>query len=94
MSFRSSSGESERAFERVRRALLQTDDLPFSNVLTAKRLAEVFESEGIDFANVDDDPDVVYTPAVTLWAFLSQMLFTGEQRSCTAKVEKVSGTVY
>jgi hypothetical protein len=70
--------------------LLQTDDLPFSNVLTAKRLAEVFESEGIDFANVDDDPDVVYTPAVTLWAFLSQMLFTGEQRSCTAAVARVA----
>lgn len=90
MSFRSSSGESERAFERVRRALLQTDDLPFSNVLTAKRLAEVFESEGVDFANADDDPDVVYTPAVTLWAFLSQMLFTGEQRSCTAAVARVA----
>lgn len=90
MSFRSSSGESERAFERVRRSWLQADDLPFSNVLTAKRLAEVFESEGIDFANVDDDPDVVYTPAVTLWAFLSQMLFTGEQRSCTAAVARVA----
>ena len=90
MSFRSSSGESGRAFERVRRALLQADDLPFSNVLTAKRLAEVFESEGIDFGNADDDPDVVYTPAVTLWAFLSQMLFTGEQRSCTAAVARVA----
>lgn len=90
MSFRSSSGESVRAFERVRRSWLQADDLPFSNVLTAKRLAEVFESEGIDFANVDDDPDVVYTPAVTLWAFLSQMLFTGEQRSCTAAVARVA----
>jgi hypothetical protein len=28
----------------------------------------------VDFANTDADPDVVYTPAVTLWAFLSQML--------------------
>ena len=71
MSFRSSSGESVRAFERVRRAWLQADDLPFSNMLTAKRLADVFESEGIDFGNADDDPDVVYTPAVTLWAVLS-----------------------
>ena len=90
MSFRSSSGESERAFERVRRSLLQADDLPFSHVLTAERLAEVFESEGVDFANADDDPDVVYTPAVTLWAFLSQMLFTGEQRSCTAAVARIA----
>ena len=90
MSFRSSSGESERAFERVRRAWLPADDLPFANVLTAKRLAEVFESEGVDFANADDDADVVYTPAVTFWAFLSQMLFTGEQRSCTSAVARVA----
>ncbi len=66
MSFRSSSGESGRAFERVRRSLLQADELPFANVLTTKRLAEVFESEGVDFGNADDNPDVVYTPAVTL----------------------------
>ena len=33
---------------------------------------------------------VVYTPAVTLWAFLSQMLFTGAQRSCVAAVARVS----
>ena len=90
MSFRSSSGESGRAIERVRLSLLQADNLPFSNVLTAERLAEVFESAGVDFANADDDPDVVYTPAVTLWAFLSQMLFTGEQRSCTAAVARVA----
>ena len=89
MSFRSSSGESGRAFECVRRSLLQADDLPFSNVLTAERLAEVFESAGVDFANADD-PDVVYTPAMTLWAFLSQMLFTGEQRSCTAAVARIA----
>lgn len=90
MSFRSSSVESERAFEFVRRSWLQADDLPFSKVFTAESLAEVFESEGVDFANADDDPDVVYTPTVTLWAFLSQMLFTGEQRSCAAAVARVA----
>ena len=90
MSFRSSSGESGRAFERVRRSLLQSDELPFANVLTTKRLAEVFESAGVDFANADAAPDVIYTPAVTLWAFLSQMLFTGEQRSCVAAVARVA----
>jgi DDE family transposase len=89
MSFRSSRGEIGRAFECVRRSLHQADELPFSNVLTADRLAEVFESEGVDCCD-DDDPDVIYTPAVTLWAFLSQMLFTGEQRSCTAAVARVA----
>ncbi|MEQ1694119.1 MAG: IS4 family transposase, partial [Gemmatimonas sp.] len=89
MSFRSSGAGSGRAFEFVRRSLLQADDLPFANVLTAERLADVFESEGVDCSD-DDDRDVVYTPAVTLWAFLSQMLFTGEQRSCTAAVARVA----
>lgn len=78
MSFRTSSGESESAFERVRQSLLQREGLPFAKVLTAARLAEVFDEEGVDFGNVDDDPEVIDTPAVTLWAFLSQMLFTGE----------------
>ena len=77
MSFRTSSLESERAFERVRRSLLQRDGLPFADVLTATRLAEVFDAEGVEFPDADD-PAVVYTPAMTLWAFLSQMLFTGE----------------
>lgn len=40
MSFRTSSGELGRAFERVRRSLLQADELPFANVLTTERLAE------------------------------------------------------
>jgi hypothetical protein len=69
--------------------LLQADDLPFADVLTTSRLAEVFEAEGVDLADADD-PDVIYTPAVTFWAFLSQMLFTGEQRSCVAAVARVA----
>ena len=76
MSFRSSGVGSGRAFECVRRSLLQTDDLPFVNVVTPARLVEVFEAEGVDLADADD-PDMIYTPAVTFWAFLSQMLFTG-----------------
>ena len=89
MSFRTSSSESERAFERVRRSLLQREGLPFTDVLTATRLVEVFDAEGVEFPDADD-PDVVYSPALTLWAFLSQMLFTGEQRSCQAAVARVA----
>ena len=89
MSFRTSSTESERAFERVRRSLLQRDGLPFADVLTATHLAEVFEAEGVEFPDADA-ADVVDTPALTLWAFLSQMLFTGEQRSCQAAVARVA----
>lgn len=89
MSFRSSRAESGRAFESVRRSLLQSDELPFADVLTPDRLADVFASAGVD-CSVDEDPDVIYAPAVTLWAFLSQMLFTSEQRSCSAAVARVA----
>jgi hypothetical protein len=73
----------------VRRSLLQRDGLPFADVLTAEHLAEVFAAEEVDFGDADD-PDVIYTPAMTLWAFLSQMLCTGEQRSCVAAVARVA----
>lgn len=89
MSFRSSGAGSGRAFECVRRSLLQREGLPFTDVLTAERLAQAFADHDAKFGDADD-PDVVDTPAVTLWAFLSQMLFTGEQRSCTAAVARVA----
>ena len=92
MSFRSSGADSGRAFECVRRSLLQREGLPFADVLTAEHLAEAFAAHDVDFGDADD-PDVIYTPAVTLWAFLSQMLFTGEQRSCVAAVAALSGRV-
>src|SRR4029079_16469864 len=47
-----------------------------------------FDAEGIDFG--DDDDRAVYTPPVTLWAMLSQMLFTAEQRSCVAAVVRAA----
>ncbi|MCJ7753831.1 MAG: IS4 family transposase [Thermoanaerobaculales bacterium] len=37
-----------------------------------------------------EDEDAIYTPAITLWAFLSQVLFKDEQRSCIAAVARVS----
>lgn len=89
MSFRSAGTSSGRAFEWLRRSLLQRGGLPFAEVLTAEHLAEVFDAEGVDFGDADD-PDVIYTPGLTLWAFLSQMLFTGEQRSCQAAVARVA----
>ena len=36
-----------------------------------------------------DGEDAVYTPAITLWAFLSQVLFKDAQRSCVAAVARV-----
>ena len=39
--------------------------------------------------SADEEEDAVYTPPVTLWAFLSQMVHKAEQRSCVAAVARV-----
>ena len=41
-------------------------------------------------AGATDASGIVYTPGVTLWAMLSQALFTGVQRSCRAAVQRVA----
>jgi hypothetical protein len=55
-------------------------------VLPEKVIEQVCRETGVDFGQ---DPDTIFTPAVTLWAFLSQVLFKGEQRSCLAAVSRV-----
>jgi hypothetical protein len=65
---------------------MQRDGLPFSNVLSEPQIEEAFKQEGTTFAQ---EEEAVYTPAVTLWAFLSQALHQKEQRSCTAAVARV-----
>lgn len=91
MSFRTPSLFGTRAFELVRRSLLQAPGLPFGEALTAAEMQAAFDAEGVSFADRDEDSGgLVYTPAITLWALLSQMLFTGEQRSCRAAVIRVA----
>jgi hypothetical protein len=76
-------------FELVRRSFLQQPGLPFADALSEERVEQALIDENISFG--DEEPgEVVYTPAITLWAFLSQMLFTGAQRSCVAAVARVS----
>ncbi len=73
-------------FRRVRSSFMQQDGLPFADVLTEEKIQHAFDDEEVSFAQGEDD---VYTPAVTLWAFLSQVLFKGEQRSCLAAVSRI-----
>lgn len=75
-------------FRFVLSSFLQHEGLPFSSVLSEERIEEVFEEADASFAR--DEENAVYTPAVTLWAFLSQVLFKGEQRSCLAAVSRVA----
>jgi DDE family transposase len=76
-----------RRFRLFQSSFLQMEGLPFAEVLPEKRIEEIFAEEGGEFA---EDEDCIYTPPVTLWAWLSQVLFKEEQRACLAAVFRVS----
>lgn len=91
MSFRTSCPVASRSFELVQRSLLQAPSLPFTEALTAEHIERAFAAEGISFGEGDGcGHEPIYTPAITLWAMLSQALFTREQRSCSAAVSRVA----
>lgn len=85
MSFLSKSSLSRR-FQLVRASFQQRGGLAFADVLSESQIESAFAEEGGLFAQAEGD---VYTPAVTLWGFLSQALFKGEQRSCLAAVSRI-----
>jgi putative transposase len=86
VSFCTSARPLPQRFQWVLRSFLQSPGLPFADVLPEEDIQAVFDEEGVAFAQQDSE---VYTPALTLWAFLSQVLFKEEQRSCLAAVSRV-----
>ncbi len=93
MSFPMSAPRLASAFELLSRSLLQPGEgLPFAQALTSQQMRRAFDDEGVSFGRnqAESDGDIVYTPAITLWAMLSQMVFTGEERSCRAAVVRVA----
>lgn len=86
MSFYQHAQAPPQRFRLVLSSFMQHSDLPFRDTLSEERIQQAFEDEGCVFAQDEED---VYTPSITLWAFLSQVLFKGEQRSCLAAVARV-----
>ncbi len=76
-----------RRFRLILVPFLQRPGLPFADALTEDAIQTAFDDEDDAFA---EDEDAVFTPAVTLWAFLSQVLFKDEHRSCVAAVARVA----
>lgn len=87
MPFISSSHVNAASFSLFKRSMMQADGLPLTEVINDQRWQQVFDKHEIDFGN---DPDAIYTPAITLWALISQVFFSGEQRSCKAAVIRVA----
>ena len=75
-----------RRFRLVLSSFMQGPGLPFSDVLGEELIQQAFDQEGLSFAQEEGD---VFTPSITLWAFLSQVMFKGEHRSCLAAVCRV-----
>jgi hypothetical protein len=76
-------------FSSTKRSFLQHEGLPFADWLSEQTLAQIHQDAGLPTPAQQADDGVLYTTAVTLWAFLSQVLHAKEQRSCTAAVARV-----
>lgn len=72
------------SLEQALAPFLVNEGLPFANVLPAAVVAQVLANEEVVFG---DTNKAVFTPAVTLWAWLSQVLET--DKSCRAAVNRV-----
>jgi putative transposase len=86
VSFSQSAGSLPARFRLVLSSFLQRPGSAFADVLPEERIQAAFDEQGVAFAQEEDE---IYTPQLTLWAFLSQVLFQGEQRSCVAAVSRV-----
>ncbi len=86
MSFYKQARSLPKRFRLVLASFLKRPGLPFADALTEEAIQKAFDEEDAGFA---DDQEAVYTPAITLWAFLSQVLFKDEQRSCVSATNRL-----
>ena len=79
-----SSSSASGQFQRVVAAFLAQPGLPFAGVLSAERVARIFSKHGNLFGR-----NAVYSTAVMVWSFLSQVLRDGKEASCQAAVARI-----
>jgi hypothetical protein len=86
MPFYACAQQLSRRFRLILASFGQQEGLPFATVLPEATIQQAFAEAGADFAQ---DEDNLYTPALTTWAFLSQVLHQQALRSCRAAVARV-----
>ena len=69
-------------------SLQQSDSLPFSEALGEEQIQAVCDAQGAS-SSEDDQDEQVFTVAMTLWGFLSQVLHKEQHRSCLAAVARI-----
>ena len=74
-------GRFQRQVEFLRQQFLQDGGLPFTDVLTAECISKVVEEIQLSWN------ECIYTPLVTLWVFLGQVL--SADPSCGAAVARL-----
>ena len=72
------------SLEQALAPFLQAQGLPFAAVLPTAVVEQAILNEEVNFGDTEES---VFTPAITLWAFLSQVL--EEDKSCRAAVSRV-----
>lgn len=72
------------SFQKVADAFLAHEGLPFAEILSAERIERVFAKHGCLFGLHG-----IYTTAIMVWSFLSQVLRDGKEASCQAAVARV-----
>jgi hypothetical protein len=77
----SNSTRIRRQVRFLQRQFLQDGDLPFTDVLTLKTISQALTTAEVVWN------DCIYTPLVTLWVFLSQVL--SEDHSCRDAVARL-----
>jgi putative transposase len=71
-------------FRKIADAFLAGEGLPFAEILSAQRIERIFAKQGCLFGLHG-----VYTTAIMVWSFLSQVLRDGKEASCQAAVARV-----
>jgi hypothetical protein len=77
-------GPQRPSFASVFRSFALDPGLPFQQALPADTIQRFANQHGVHFG---DQPHAIYTPALTLWAFLAQCL--SDTKSCVAAVARV-----
>jgi putative transposase len=72
------------SFQKIVDAFLAGESLPFADVLSAERIERIFQKHSCLFGLHG-----VYTTAIMVWSFLSQVLRDGKEASCQAAVARV-----
>jgi hypothetical protein len=79
-----SGGTRQPGFRQVVDAFLGGDGLPFAEILSAERIERVFARHNCRFGLQG-----IYTTAIMVWSFLSQVLRDGKEASCQAAVARI-----